>query len=558
MIPIGIKNLTVNTIYIKELQVKLLGSRTYFLDSYDFITLSESRSLIDEINAGNVVLVRDNIQLSQADSLSYLFDPSDSSVLRYSSMNFVQDDTITTILFKDVTSGSVLNSEPINAIQAIAYGTKIRIHRLGGEEIFIDGLRLDSVYINGVLVTQVLATALIELNALFVNSGTVGVAPTITNTTPINLIQGNTLNLTMTGTNIVAYSWVGLPTGVVPVNGNERNIIGGSALALGTYPFTARATNYYGQTTKALELVVGSSFTNTYSAYGGLTATNKHFLVDSAIASQTASPLFRAANSTGNASDSTYAWSASWYQKSQATHSTWWGQGFGAQFGVGGTRQNRAWAGFDIYVYGDSTKTILQVNYGSKWSYLNFLYELTGTSLNDWKHIVLTYNGGDTDSSTNPSGTSGVEACFQVYINGANVPITSAGYGNTGFSGVVNANGFSGFQKDMDLRIMLAEYAPGIHHSQKLNIDEVGFYDYVLTPTQVSTIYNSGVAQSLHNIAGITNPLDYFRTGDGADPSNPSNTDINQFPVMYNFYTGRFNMEATNMVVADYVSDTPP
>ena len=73
----------------------------------------------------------------------------------------------------------------------------------------------------------------------------------------------------------------------------------------------------------------------------------------------------------------------------------------------------------------------------------------------------------------------------------------------------------------------------------------------------MSTIYNSGAPQSLHNIAGITNPLDYFRMGDGADPSNPSNTDINQFPVMYNFYTGRFNMEATNMTVADYVSDVP-
>ena len=481
--------------------------------------------------------------------------------------DFAADSTNTAILFKDIDTGAIERTENVNTLQAVGNsdGINIKIQYTGGEVAIIDKLYLNKTYINGSLVTQVLATALIELNSLFANTGgAIGKLPVITSTNVINLTEGNVLNHLITGTNLVAIEVDISTTGTVPIgavtrpDGHPRRLIGGSTLTVGTFYVYIRGYNYFGESaTQTLEIIVSSSFTNTYSAYGGLTATNKHFLVDSALTSQSSSPLFRSSNSTGYASDSTKSWSASWYQKSQATHGAWWGSGLGSQFGVGGTRQNRAWAGFDISVYGDSTKTILQVMYGSKFSYLDFKFELTGTSLNDYKHIILTYNGGDTDSTTNPYGTAGVEDCFKVYINGANVPITSAGYGNTGFSGTVNANGFSSFKKDHDLRIMLADYAPNIYHSQKLNIDEIGFYNYVLTLTQVGLIYNSGTPQSLHNITGVTNPVDYFRFGDGADPANAANTDLNQFPVMYNYYSSRFNMEAINMVVSDYVSDVP-
>ena len=463
----------------------------------------------------------------------------------------------TTIQLRDPATLAVLEVQPANTLEAVANGAAIRIQLLGGEKILVDALEMATTSINGLQVTQVQATALTELNNLFVNVGAAGSSPVISNTTPIHLIQGQTLNMSMTGSSIVAYSWQNLPSGVVPVNGNERNIIGGSLLPLGTYQFTARATNYYAETVKQLELVVGTSFVNSKSFYGGASATNKHYLVDSAITSQSSSPLFRAANSTGNASDSTYAWSVSWHQKSNATHGFWWGSGLGAQFGIGGTRQNRAWAGFDVNVWGDSTKTILQIMYGSKFAYLDFKFELTGTALSSWKHIVLTYNGGDTDNTTNPYGSTGVQDSFQVYINGANVPITSATYGGTGFSNVINADGFSGFSKDLDFRIGLAEYAPANFHSNELYIDELGVYDYVLSSSEIYTLWNGGTPAGLNNIASITNPVDYFRMGDGEDPTNAANNDVNQFPVMYNYYSGRFNMEATNMTIADLVNDTP-
>ena len=156
--------------------------------------------------------VRDNIQLSQADSLSYLFDPNESSVLRYRVMNFVQDATATTILFKDYTSGNVLSSQPINSMEAVANGTTIRIQRSGGEEILIDGLDLTTTYINGVAVTAVLATALAEFYALFAHAGSIGNAPTLTSPSVINLTFSFTLNYVLTGTDTVSYTHLTLPT----------------------------------------------------------------------------------------------------------------------------------------------------------------------------------------------------------------------------------------------------------------------------------------------------------------------------------------------------------
>ena len=76
MIPIGIKNLTANTLYIKELQVEVAGNRTEFLGTYDFFTLAKAESLKDYINAASAVIIRDDVQLSQADSLAYVTSPS--------------------------------------------------------------------------------------------------------------------------------------------------------------------------------------------------------------------------------------------------------------------------------------------------------------------------------------------------------------------------------------------------------------------------------------------------------------------------------------------------
>ena len=87
-------------------------------------------------------------------------------------------------------------------------------------------------------------------------------------------------------------------------------------------------------------------------------------------------------------------------------------------------------------------------------------------------------------------------------------------------------------------------------------MDEIAFYDYVLTPAQINTLYNDAVPISLIDVAGIPNPKDYFRMGDGED-SGSSNTDRSPFGVLYNQMPNRFNMIPTNMDISDYVSDVP-
>lgn len=475
-------------------------------------------------------------------------------------MNFEQDATLTSILFMNPIGGDILISFDINTIEAVANGTDIRIQLTGGHKVLVDRLDLESVYIDTVLVTQVLATAIIEINALFVNAGgLVGNLPVITSTNTINLIAGNTINHIITGTNIVALEVDTSTTGTVPAGAirrpdqDPRRVIGGSTLAIGTYLVYITAYNYFGQVTQTLSIIVSSSFVNTYSAYGGLVTTDKHFLVDSAIVTQPPSPLFRAANSTGNSSDAAYAWSVSFYHKSAQTA----GSGRGCPFGVGGTRQNRPWAGFDVFIYGSAAKTEVRINYGGKFSYVYLAFELIGTPMSSWNHYVVCYNGGDTDFTTNPGGQSGSEGCFSVYINGVSIAQTSSFSSANGFSGVINAEDMgSNYTQDTSVRIMRSFYVPTAFPSTKMNIDEMGFFNYTLSGADVTTLYNLGVPISLNGALAV-DPLDYVRCGDGVNPLNPANTDLLNFPVMYNFYSGRFNWDAQNMTVADYVSDVP-
>ena len=61
-------------------------------------------------------------------------------------MNFVQDATLTTILFKGVIGGDILRTEAINSIEAVANGVDIRIQRTGGVEILIDTLDISKTF----------------------------------------------------------------------------------------------------------------------------------------------------------------------------------------------------------------------------------------------------------------------------------------------------------------------------------------------------------------------------------------------------------------------------
>jgi hypothetical protein len=74
-IPIGIKNLTSSTLYIKEIQVEVPANQTFFIGDYDFFTLAEAQSLKDAITADQAFIVRDSVVLSKTDSLAYVTTP---------------------------------------------------------------------------------------------------------------------------------------------------------------------------------------------------------------------------------------------------------------------------------------------------------------------------------------------------------------------------------------------------------------------------------------------------------------------------------------------------
>ena len=243
-------------------------------------------------------------------------DPGHYSVLRYTDMNFVKDDTATTILFKDSTTGNILRAEPINSIQAVANGTDIRIQKSGGTVILIDALDITTTYIDGVVVTAVLATAVNELNSLYaLTTGAIGKLPTITSG-DILLTAGNPINYFVTGDNIasVDYDLTGLPAATLttPLY-NQFNLIGGTLLPVGNYTFTVHCFNYWGQTSKVINISVASSYSNTYSYEGN----SLSYFQKTAVGSENDTPLYRPTGATGS------AWTLFSWLKSNSSSGSW-------------------------------------------------------------------------------------------------------------------------------------------------------------------------------------------------------------------------------------------
>jgi len=456
-----------------------------------------------------------------------IIDPGLPSVLRYTAMNFVQDATVTTILFKDVTTGNILRAEPINSIQAVANGVDIRIQRTGGEEIFIDALDITTTYIDGVLVSAVLATALAELNALFANVGGVGNPPTITGgaSRTINLTYSFTLNLAITGTDIVALTLDLSTTGTVPVGhlaipvGNNTLLIGGSLLPVGSYTFYITAINYYGAFTQAVTLVVAvPPFSNTMSFYH--TAPTAYFR-DDVVGQENNNPFYRASGPTGN------PWSVFGWAKTTQT-AGWTANNcrpllnFGGDGTTGGRlkilykRQNSY--NHDFYIwYGDGTD---YVRGWKRW----------GNSTGTWFSWAVVWDGTD---STNISA-------FKLYINGVQTgAFTLTGLGWSGSIEYASGNN--------DTKLMIGKVFHSYANGNMAYIDDVAFWNSDES-ANISAFHNSGTPIDLNF---LYSPFSYYRFGDVP-------TDITGYPTLTNEGSTGNDLTAYNGTVADYVTDTPP
>ena len=416
-------------------------------------------------------------------------------------LDFRLDSTGTTIL---VDNG---DAYAVNAIRAVGNsdGHINIIQHTGDVAIFTD-LRVANASIDNTAVTNVLNTAVNELNALFQQGGTgSGTAPVITSPLTVSLTAGETLNYELTATGGVAYEWTSLPAGVATVDGNVRRLIGGSALTAGTYNVTARAINYFGVDEETVSIVVSSpTFSNTKS----INFNTQQYLDGSA--ASVSGIMGRSADGAG-AGD---AWSVS----------TWFKPGTDAN------QQQTIW------FYGDTTgdtNGFIRLRYfGRNTQKIGLIYgnndnQLVLNTPNDsltggtWSHILVTYDGGTTGAAE--------YSRFNIYIDGVLQTTSDSNIGG-GFSGATGSD------------LWRFGRCAGNQWLRDGRIDEVAIWGSDQS-ANVAAIYNTGSTHDLSLLASA--PAHWWRMGDG--DTYPTISDN----------VGAVDMTMTNQIAGDIVTDAP-
>ena len=350
------------------------------------------------------------------------------------------------------------------------------------------------------------------LNAIFQTSGSTGNIPVITSNTSVNLTTGDTLNYELTSNYGVGYEWTNLPVGVTTVEGNVRKLIGGSSLLAGTYNITAKAINYFGEDSETITLTVSNPpFANSKS----IQFQNQDYL--GANAALLDSTLGR----TGNGSGSGDSWSISLYFKPGSS-------GNNNQtlfyFGGAGSSDGKIWLKFRG---GDDG---LSFKYGTDFNSLELETANNSVPTNGWSHVLITYDGGTTGSSS--GSINDYYGRFAIYINGT-LQNTSNSHSNFGYTGSISGS---------NLRV--GRYTSGNFMRNSCKVDELAIWDSDQS-ANVTTIYNSGAPFDLSTLGA--QPKHWWRMGDGDTFPNlqDSGTEANCTFVMY------------NMTAADIVNDVP-
>lgn len=498
------------------------------IQSYDIVENIQKSSGVAVGNYSQVLTYLNGFILTGSASTDVL--PLEGETYNRITLNFKQDNTGTSVLFVDPISGNVLQSHDINSIQAVTNGTDIKIQFTGGHKVLIDSLDLESTYINGTLVTQVLATAITELNALFVNSGgAIGKLPEITSTNTILLTAGNNINHTITGNNIVSVDFDISTTGTVPagnitqVDFERRRIIGGSSLAAGSYTIIVTAYNYFGSTSQTITLTVSASFSNTYSFEGGSgIAIYNGGTINSV-------PMYRAADGTGSSD----AWSVMcWYKMKNGNKYNFnypWGFGYvygGA--GTGGVAFQHRYNTLKIY-YGEYNDALITLECTKPHGY------------DTWHCCLITYSGNSTGTST-----ANAAAQFKMYIDGVAMTLTATQV--TGSNGYTGGIAKSGNAHAVDMSIAgLCSVTGTVKNASTDPVDEVSCWNSELSSSDATALYNSGTPLDL----GLFSPSysNWWRNGD--------NGDIASFPTLNDMNASGTNLTVSGGSVSNYISDVP-
>ena len=181
-------------------------------------------------------------------------------------IDFQIDATETTVLL------SIGEYLPVNVAKAVAdddgtihiyiLSDGTPINGIESEAERYKGLDHTTVTIDGVLVGGDIHNVVNALNALFYQTGNAdGAAPTINSPSSITLNEGDPLSFSLDSDKAVEFEWIGLPNDVAVSTLNRRKLVGGSQLTAGTYNFSVKAYNYYGETTANFTLTVVSVMT---------------------------------------------------------------------------------------------------------------------------------------------------------------------------------------------------------------------------------------------------------------------------------------------------------
>lgn len=356
------------------------------------------------------------------------------------------------------------------------------------------------------------------LNATFQSAGTpTGDPPTITSTATLAIVQGGTLNHTLVATYGVGYEWTSLPSGIVTVDGNIRNIIGGSSLVAGTYTFTAKAINYNGEDTQTLILTVSNpSFANTQS----VNFSNNDYLQANAGILQNV--LGRTTNGTG----SNDAWSISfWFKPGTATNTAQTILYFGNQDTV-----NQGY--IQLKYNGQGNQKRIEMRYGSNNNRLTFNTAANSFNTNNWYHFMVCYDGGTTGSSN--TGVTAYYGRFNFFIDGVLVNSSNT---NT------NSNfGYTGSIIPQNFRIGRFNNGQSLRNNSR--IDELAIWSSDEC-ANIATIYNNGSPRDLSLISSV--PVHWWRMGDG-----------DTFPFLFDSGSAaNCTFQMLNMTSANIVNDVP-
>ena len=146
----------------------------------------------------------------------------------------------------------------------------------------------------------------------------------------------------------------------------------------------------------------------------------------------------------------------------------------------------------------------------------------SGVSNGVWNHVVMVFDGSATGNSNR----------LKAYLNGAALSLSFTG------SIPTTTTAMTGGSFKIGERFVGQDYFLG-------NIDEPAVFDYALTQTNVTDIYNSGAPTDLNSLT--TAPAHWYRNGDS--DTYPTITDIGS--------AASNDGTMVNMDAADIVTDVP-